>query len=85
VATPNRRGRRIGLLALTATVLALGVTLMPMTAGAVHGGPFELDGNALDSNSNGTLPDDWSTLFPTDNSLNDLGHSTERAASRAST
>jgi uncharacterized repeat protein (TIGR01451 family) len=75
VATPNRRGRRIGLLALTATVLALGVTLMPMTAGAVHGGPFELDGNALDSNSNGTLPGDWSTLFPTDNSLNDLGHS----------
>jgi uncharacterized repeat protein (TIGR01451 family) len=75
VATPNRRTRRVGLLALTAAVIALGVTLMPMTAGAVHGGPFELDGNALDSNGNGAPPDDWGTLFPTDNSSTDLGHS----------
>jgi uncharacterized repeat protein (TIGR01451 family) len=75
VATPNPRGRRIGLLALLAAVIALGVTLMPMTAGAVHNGPFQLDGNALDDNGNSLAPDDWGTLFPTDASSTDLGHS----------
>jgi uncharacterized repeat protein (TIGR01451 family) len=75
VATRKNRRRRIGLLALLAGVIALGVTLMPMTAGAVHGGPFELDGNALDDNGSGAVPDDWGTLFPTYDSSTDLGHS----------
>jgi uncharacterized repeat protein (TIGR01451 family) len=74
VATPKQRGRRIGLLALLAAMIALGVTLMPMTAGAVHSGPFELDGNAL-ADPNSAPPDDWGTLFPTDTSSTDLGHS----------
>jgi uncharacterized repeat protein (TIGR01451 family) len=74
VATPKSRGRRIGLLALIAAAIALGLTIMPMTAGAVHNGPFELDGNAVDDSASG-LPDDWGTLFPTDNSSSDLGHS----------
>ncbi|HEX2434602.1 MAG TPA: hypothetical protein VHI55_11710, partial [Gaiellaceae bacterium] len=74
MATPKSRGRRIGLLALIAAAIALGLTVMPMTAGAVHNGPFELDGNAVDNSASG-LPDDWATLFPTDNSTSDLGHS----------
>src|SRR5512132_4327913 len=74
VATPKSRGRRIGLLALIAAAIALGLTIMPMTAGAVHNGPFELDGNAVDDSASGP-PDDWATLFPTDNSTSDLGHS----------
>jgi uncharacterized repeat protein (TIGR01451 family) len=74
VATQKNRRRRIGLLALLAGVIALGVTLMPMTAGAVHSGPFELDGNALED-SNSAPPDDWGTLFPTDSSSTDLGNS----------
>jgi uncharacterized repeat protein (TIGR01451 family) len=74
VATPKQRGRRIGLLALLAAMIALGVTLMPMTAGAVHSGPFELDGNAL-ADPNSAPQDDWGTLFPTDTSSTDLGHS----------
>jgi uncharacterized repeat protein (TIGR01451 family) len=74
VATPNPRRRRIGLLALLAGVIALGVALMPMTAGAVHSGPFELEGDALDD-STSALMDDWGTLFPTDKSSTDLGHS----------
>jgi uncharacterized repeat protein (TIGR01451 family) len=73
VATPISRRHRVGLLALLAAVIALGATLMPMTAGAVHNGPFELDGNAVaDSDS---IKDDWGTLFPTDSSTTDLGHS----------
>jgi uncharacterized repeat protein (TIGR01451 family) len=64
VATPKNRGRRIGLLALLAAVIALGVALMPMTAGAVHDiNVFELDGNAADNSAAG-VPDDWATLFP---------------------
>jgi hypothetical protein len=63
VATPKQRGRRIGLLALLAAVIALGVTLMPMTAGAVHDiNVFELDGNVADDSGAGA-PDDWATLF----------------------
>jgi uncharacterized repeat protein (TIGR01451 family) len=74
VATPKRRERRIGLLALLACVFAVGVALMPMTASAVHDGPFELDGDAL-ADPDSAPPDDWGTLFPTDTSSTDLGHS----------
>ncbi len=74
VAKPKSRGRRIGLLALFAAAIALGLTVMPMTAGAVHNGPFELDGDAL-ADPSSAPPDDWGTLFPVDNSSTDLGHS----------
>jgi uncharacterized repeat protein (TIGR01451 family) len=74
VATPKSRGRRIGLLALFAAAITLGLTVMPMTAGAVHNGPFELDGDAL-ADPSSAPPDDWGTLFPVDNSSTDLGHS----------
>jgi uncharacterized repeat protein (TIGR01451 family) len=74
VATPKSRGRRIGLLALFAAAITLGLTVMPMTAGAVHNGPFELDGDAL-ADPSSAPPDDWGTLFPDDNSSTDLGHS----------
>jgi uncharacterized repeat protein (TIGR01451 family) len=74
VATPKSRGRRIGLLALIAAAIALGLTVMPMTAGAVHNGPFQLDGNALDDSSSAS-PDDWETVFAEDEASIDLGHS----------
>jgi uncharacterized repeat protein (TIGR01451 family) len=66
--------RRAEFVALLAGLIVLGVALLPMPAGAVHNGPFELDGNALDGSASGP-PDDWGTLFPTDNSSADLGHS----------
>lgn len=62
------------MLALLVGAIALGVTLMPMTAGAVHDGPFELDGNAMADQAS-PPPDDWNTLFPVDTSSTDLGHS----------
>ncbi len=67
VATPKQRGRRIGLLALLAAMIALGVTLMPMTAGAVHlDGIFEVDGNVLDDGGPGV---DWENFQSTGGSL----------------
>jgi hypothetical protein len=74
VGTPTRhRGRRrVGLLAMLALALCIGVALLPAGAGAVHDiNVFELDGNAIDDPA--VLGDDWSTLFPTNTSTTVLG------------
>jgi uncharacterized repeat protein (TIGR01451 family) len=67
VATPKSRGRRLGLLALIAAAIAIGLTVMPMTAGAVHlEGIFEVDGNVLDDGGPGV---DWQNFRSTGGSL----------------
>jgi uncharacterized repeat protein (TIGR01451 family) len=73
----GKHGRKRRLLTgiVAAAALTIGIALLPMTAGAVHDiNVFELDGNAVD-NSGAAPPDDWGTLFPTDTSTTDLGHS----------
>ena len=76
VGTVGKRGRkRLLTVIAAAAALTIGIALLPMTAGAVHDiNVFELDGNALDDSAGGP-PDDWGTLFPTDTSTTDLGHS----------
>src|SRR6185503_12623488 len=69
------RKRRLLTVIVAAAALTVGIAFLPMTAGAVHDiNVFELDGNALDD-SGAPPPDDWGTLFPTDTSSTDLGHS----------
>src|SRR4029453_7771665 len=61
------RRRKLGLLALLAAVIAVGFTLLPVTAGAVHDeGIFELDGNVLDDGGPGV---DWETFQTTGGAL----------------
>jgi len=65
---------RKALFPILALILALGSAL-PMATPALAVGtssPFELDGNAQDGNAKNILPDDWDSLFPVDQSPNDI-------------
>ena len=71
-----RSGRRRPVLIGVVATMAFAVAMFAAGAGAftpgLPPGQFELDGNAFDSDSSAATADDWSSLFPTDTSSDDI-------------